>query len=46
MNLFSRSCVKRAARQAINSPEKAGLGWLIAGVILILSVILFLLGQQ
>jgi len=42
MNPFSRNDWKKSAWNAVNRPEKAGPGWGIAGVILIIAVIIFL----
>jgi hypothetical protein len=45
MNPFSQNDWKKAAWKVTNHSEKAGPGWLIAGIILILGVIIFLRGQ-
>jgi hypothetical protein len=39
MNPFSKEDWKKAAWKAANHPEKAGPGWLIGGVILVLAIL-------
>lgn len=39
-NPFSKSDWKKSAWKAVYQPEKAGLGWLIGGAILMLAVVM------
>jgi len=39
MNIFDKQSVKRAAWKAAKNPESGSLGWLIAGVVIILVIL-------
>lgn len=39
MNPFSRNDWKKAARRAARDPQNAGPGWLLAGLLLVLAII-------
>jgi len=39
MNSFSKSNWENAVRKATSHPEKASIGWLIVGIILVLAVL-------
>jgi len=45
VNPFSRSSWKKKAWQAARQPEKASPGWIIAGIIIILAIMITIFGK-